>query len=160
MLSIFHQRWPKEIGTATVVTWERRRPLKVFFFTNSAYKNKRSRCISKFRKENPLLSFTRSFLKLMCYTVGVTLSFFTLGFPSFYSDVNKHHQKEIERQINTHQEIDVSTSVSDSASETAPSPSPHSSLTHVHRCIGPRHATSPMTKPARLMSLSVFDNST
>ena len=36
---------------------------KVFFLANSASKNKRSRCISKFPMRNPLPSFTRSFLK-------------------------------------------------------------------------------------------------
>ena len=36
---------------------------KVFFVANSASKNKRSRCISKFQMRNPLPSFTRSFLR-------------------------------------------------------------------------------------------------
>ncbi len=35
---------------------------------------------------------------------------------------------------------------------------PHS-LAHVHRCVGSRNVTRPMTGPARLMYLSVFDRS-
>ena len=46
----------------------------------------------------------------------------------------------------------------DSACEPAPSPLLRSSLTHAHRCIGPRNPTRPTPTSARLMCLGVSDN--
>jgi hypothetical protein len=46
----------------------------------------------------------------------------------------------------------------DGASESAPSPSPPSSLTHVHRCIGSHNPTwKTLTNSSRLTYLSVYD---
>ena len=48
----------------------------------------------------------------------------------------------------------------DGASETTLSPSPISSLTHVHRCIGCHNPNwHSLTKSVRLMCLSVYDSS-
>ena len=46
----------------------------------------------------------------------------------------------------------------DSACEPAPSPLLRSSLTHAHRCIGPRKPTRPMPTSTRLMCLGVSDS--
>ena len=46
----------------------------------------------------------------------------------------------------------------DSACEPAPSPLLRSSLTHAHRCIGPRNPTRPTPTSARLMCLGVSDS--
>jgi hypothetical protein len=46
-------------------------------------------------------------------------------------------------------------STSDRRVSCAPALSPRSSLTHAHRCIGPRNATSPLATSVRLIYLSV-----
>ena len=46
----------------------------------------------------------------------------------------------------------------DSACEPAPSPLLRSSLTHAHRCIGPRNPSRPTPTSARLMCLGVSDS--
>jgi hypothetical protein len=52
----------------------------------------------------------------------------------------------------------VSVTSTDSACEPAPSPSPRSSLTHAHRCIGSRNPTGHLATSAGLMYLSVCES--